>query len=308
MAKRRNKAERLREELRRLYAEGGLTGEAIPRGDLPEEELIAELQRLTSDSQGGGDTNLSGFDFADDGRRVRPGVEGPEIPRREARKRRIDELRTPERLQARNKKYAEFKKSHLSKGWKKTSPFSGGTRFERWAAGGFQGAARKAGGVPLVGKPLRNLLRKISRNPGAAAGTLAAGLGAAGTVGAMVLPDMVQGAYDDTRNLYSRMTRGVRADEMSVDEQIQFDQEVEYATRELMRMQEETEAMARINEQRLMQMEPALANQILAGRRLPRGAMVIGGKPRTDLLREFAMQMAQQPAPQGAAPTSEVFP
>ena len=38
---------------------------------------------------------------------------------------------------------------------------------------------------------------------------------------------------------------------------------------------------------------PHLFNQLMAGRSLPRGATVIGGQPRTDLVEEVAMGMTQ---------------
>ena len=38
---------------------------------------------------------------------------------------------------------------------------------------------------------------------------------------------------------------------------------------------------------------PHLYNQIMAGRRLPQGATVLGGMPRADLLEELAFRMAQ---------------
>ena len=44
-------------------------------------------------------------------------------------------------------------------------------------------------------------------------------------------------------------------------------------------------------EQRLQQIAPDLYNRITAGRYLPAGAVVIGGAPRRDLLREFAEAM-----------------
>lgn len=45
------------------------------------------------------------------------------------------------------------------------------------------------------------------------------------------------------------------------------------------------------NAQILAQVDPALYTQLLAGRRLPRGAVVIGGRPRTDLLEQVATEM-----------------
>lgn len=44
-------------------------------------------------------------------------------------------------------------------------------------------------------------------------------------------------------------------------------------------------------EQRLQQIAPDLYNRIAAGRYLPAGAVVIGGAPRRDLLREFSEAM-----------------
>jgi len=46
------------------------------------------------------------------------------------------------------------------------------------------------------------------------------------------------------------------------------------------------------NAARLAAVAPDLYNQVLAGRRLPRGAVVLGGQPRTDLLEEVAMRMS----------------
>lgn len=55
------------------------------------------------------------------------------------------------------------------------------------------------------------------------------------------------------------------------------------------------------NLQRVAQNNPALYNQVSAGRRLPRGAVVLGGQPRQDLLMELARAMDsgafQQPDP-----------
>lgn len=47
-----------------------------------------------------------------------------------------------------------------------------------------------------------------------------------------------------------------------------------------------------LNTARLAQAEPHLYNEVLAGRRLPQGAVVLGGNPRTDLLSEMALRMS----------------
>lgn len=48
-----------------------------------------------------------------------------------------------------------------------------------------------------------------------------------------------------------------------------------------------------MNLARIQQSEPALYAQIQAGRRLPQGAVVIGGEPRNDLLQELGRSMAE---------------
>lgn len=62
------------------------------------------------------------------------------------------------------------------------------------------------------------------------------------------------------------------------------------------------------NTRRILQMRPDLAQNLLAGRRLPPGAQMFGGNPRTDLLEEIAMAMAQGQLPQGNAdPISQLL-
>lgn len=48
-----------------------------------------------------------------------------------------------------------------------------------------------------------------------------------------------------------------------------------------------------MNLARIAQSEPELYAQIQAGRRLPQGAVVIGGEPRNDLLQELGRSMAE---------------
>jgi hypothetical protein len=46
------------------------------------------------------------------------------------------------------------------------------------------------------------------------------------------------------------------------------------------------------NARRLAQFAPHLFNQVMAGRKLPRDAVVVGGQPRMDLLDELSQSMA----------------
>ena len=43
---------------------------------------------------------------------------------------------------------------------------------------------------------------------------------------------------------------------------------------------------------RLAAIDPHLYNEVMAGRSLPKDAVVFGGQPRTDLMEELAMAMA----------------
>lgn len=45
------------------------------------------------------------------------------------------------------------------------------------------------------------------------------------------------------------------------------------------------------NSMRLAQANPNLYTSVLAGRRVPAGSVVLGGRPRTDLMRELAASM-----------------
>lgn len=56
-----------------------------------------------------------------------------------------------------------------------------------------------------------------------------------------------------------------------------------------------------VNMQRIMAMQPDVAQELMAGRRLPKGATVLGGTPRQDLLEQFAQRMTAQ-APDDTLP------
>lgn len=66
------------------------------------------------------------------------------------------------------------------------------------------------------------------------------------------------------------------------------------ALQDQMRLRAQRDAQtAAQNTALLFQTAPHVAAQIMAGRRLPKGAVVIGGTPRVDLMQEMAMQMGQ---------------
>jgi hypothetical protein len=66
-----------------------------------------------------------------------------------------------------------------------------------------------------------------------------------------------------------------------------IDQEADRARRESL------QAAIDLNLQRVAQADPAMYAQVMAGRRLPQGAVVLGGEQRTDLLQELGRAMAE---------------
>lgn len=87
---------------------------------------------------------------------------------------------------------------------------------------------------------------------------------------------------------------------MSIREAIEFDRRARRDT-EIERIkfaqkrQKSMESLAR-----LAALDPQLYNELVAGRRLPQGAMTFGGTPRVDLLEQLASEMAEgniQPTP-----------
>ena len=76
--------------------------------------------------------------------------------------------------------------------------------------------------------------------------------------------------------------------------------EMMLAQHEGLRKRQELEAAVVKNAAALAAVHPQLYTEVMAGRRLPRGARVFGGAPRTDLLQELALNMAQGNAPAAA--------
>jgi hypothetical protein len=69
--------------------------------------------------------------------------------------------------------------------------------------------------------------------------------------------------------------------------------EQEQKTRILQIQQKRLEEAMLRSAARLAAANPHLYNEIMAGRRLPLGAVVLGGKPRVDLMEQLALDMTQ---------------
>ena len=116
-----------------------------------------------------------------------------------------------------------------------------------------------------------------------------------------------EGLARDIVDPLAKALTGTGVGQKSLDETLRIQDESEQAMLMENLRQQQVEEMARVNEQRIMQVAPHLANQLLAGRRLPQGAAVFGTQQRTDIFREFARQMATDPR-LARQPQQESFP
>lgn len=138
---------------------------------------------------------------------------------------------------------------------------------------GLLSAAAKAG------KAIIPMMESWGPATKAAAGVAA--VGGAVDLGGMTVGKMVSGAYDA----------------MTADERLDSDMTGLVAMQRLLRARQEREQrlqrkMAE-NEAALAASNPTLYNNVLAGRKLPRGAVRIGGQPRRDLMERLTRLMAE---------------
>mgnify|MGYP003110201762 CR=1 FL=1 len=77
-----------------------------------------------------------------------------------------------------------------------------------------------------------------------------------------------------------------------IDDARSANQQHQVALRTRVEIEELQKKIAR-SAMRLAAIDPHLYNEVMAGRSLPKDAVVFGGQPRTDLMEELAMGMAQ---------------
>lgn len=121
-----------------------------------------------------------------------------------------------------------------------------------------------------------------------------AGLSALGAVGlgTEVLPPLYRGVQQDFSGLDTRQVMN----ELNAAE----DRDA-ILSASMARKQNVERELAR-QSARLAAANPHLYNQIIAGRRLPQGAVILGGSPRTDLMEQIASGMASNPQLQQPGP------
>ena len=138
--------------------------------------------------------------------------------------------------------------------------------------------AAKRMGPPLPAREPGWLLKQFKKNPtGAVLG--------AGNLALMFGPGLVKSLRDE-------LDIGGYVDEQT-DRLIGAQAELNSYARMQRRREEELNRLMQVNTAMLAQRSPELYNQIMAGRRLPQQATVIGGQPREDLLREVARGMSE---------------
>ena len=157
-------------------------------------------------------------------------------------------------------------------------------------AGSTKGA-RSYGSEVLTGSS--NIKEAVKKHP------FLAGLGILG--GGMIGSEVV-GSWSGSEGLLGGIrvtTTGKSLQDMMKVHRLNQEVERDQSRRDL-EYQQVQQQLAR-NAARLAASNPHLYNQIMAGRRLPQGAVILGGTPRTDLMEEIAGGMATQPQmmPQG---------
>lgn len=114
------------------------------------------------------------------------------------------------------------------------------------------------------------------------------GMVAGGAIAGMAGGEILRHAYDVGEGTsYDDLARGAVNDDL----RSRADQELEALARE--RRAESLQSSIAQNLQQLQMTAPDLYMRVATGRRLPQGAIVIGGEPRHDLLQELGEQMAQ---------------
>jgi hypothetical protein len=154
-----------------------------------------------------------------------------------------------------------------------------GARIDEKLEGGFFAGRRQASAAEDAAPTAAGLgkLKKMSK------------LGKAGLIGGGVLaaaefaPGIIRGVRGSVRE--------ITGDDPTVDALLEDNRTRAVFMAMQQRKQEQLRRLQQENTNRILQYMPQVANQLLAGRKLPQGAVVIGGQPRTDLLDEVARQM-----------------
>ena len=145
-------------------------------------------------------------------------------------------------------------------------------------------------------KGLRSAIPKIpkgineypSKHPFLTAGAALGGIGALDMIG-MPLARGIKGGLSNEKT-------------HDLIENLEFERQKSMIQQGLASRQQAVEQEIAKQSARLAAANPHLYNQIIAGRRLPQGAVILGGNPRTDLMEQIASGMASNPQLQQPGP------
>ncbi len=145
--------------------------------------------------------------------------------------------------------------------------------------------------IPRLSKQpeLRALNQFPAKHPFQTAGIALGGLGFADMIGA----PLVKGVAEDFSNQKTE----------DLLKNLEFEKQQSAIQQGLASRQQAVEQEIAKQSARLAAANPHLYNQIIAGRRLPQGAVILGGNPRTDLMEQIASGMASNPQLQQPGPT-----
>jgi hypothetical protein len=147
-------------------------------------------------------------------------------------------------------------------------------------------AQRRAGGVgprdaAVMGPGNRFASWMINAFRGVPPGSRTIGALGAGVLGYELLSDPVERFLRSDLNLFGDFERAVEG-QMGLRRSARHDR---LRTQRLARQQQ-------MNTMMLARTDPQLFNEIMAGRQLPQEGLIIGGSPRTDLLRRVVDEMS----------------
>ena len=133
-------------------------------------------------------------------------------------------------------------------------------------------------------------------------------LGGSFVAGEIASP-LAQGAWYSQANPLNRLT-GDSPNQIALanmQKQRTMDAQMYLSQIERQMKKQQLERSTAQNAARLAATAPHLYNQILAGRQLPQGAVVLGGQPRTDLLEQLSYGMAMGQTQESPMGTQEEF-
>jgi len=172
-----------------------------------------------------------------------------------------------------------------------------GTPVGRAAMHGARGAGKSAAWLGWGGKKGREFMGPEWMFPGMLLG--------GSFVAEEIASPLGKGIWGTSGNPLNRLTGGspdqLALTNMKKEQSLELQMQLASIEQNIKRQQLERSTAQ--NAARLAATAPHLYNQILAGRQLPQGAVVLGGQPRTDLLEQLSYGMATgqfQESPMGA--------